>query len=411
VRRVLAHASFRRLWASQLVSQTGDRLTLVVLALAVTEIGSATDVGFVLAARYVPLVALLLLGGVYADRLPRRAVMIAADLARFGLHALLAALFLAGVVDVWQVIVIEALFACAEAFSIPAHQGLIPQTVPEGEIQQATALSNLARNMTQLVGPAAGTAIYVGAGAGAAFLVDALSFAVGAWLLLGVSARPRGTGGARLGVRRELADGFRHVRARPWLWVTVLNANLYLLFAEGPFNVLGPTRSQQAYGAAERYGIAVTILGAGLLIGTLVSGRMRPRRPLVVAYLALLPLSLAYLAFALGAPFILVAALFLLGGVGGSVFDVLWFTAVVEHVPPDALSRVSSFDYMGSFASMPLGLVLAGPVAAATSSTAVLLAGATVGVLVSATALASRAIRGFAADPVHRLESAPLPGA
>ena len=404
MRAVLRHDSFRRLWTAQLISQAGYRLTLVVLALAVTEIGSPTDVGFVLAARYVPLVGLLMLGGVLADRLPRRTVMVVADLVRFGLHAVLAGLFFAGVVEVWQVIVIQALFACAEAFSIPAHQGLIPQTVPEAEVQQATALSNLARNLTQLLGPAAGTAIYVAAGAGTAFLVDALTFAIGAWLLLGVTARPRGERGDRLGVRRELVDGFRHVRARPWLWVTVLNANLYLLFAEGPFNVLGPTRAEQAYGEAERYGIAVSVLGAGLLIGTLLSGRLRPRRPLVLAYLALLPLSLAYLAFGLGAPFPLVAALLLVGGVGGSVFDVLWFTAMVERVPPQALSRVSSFDYMGSFASMPLGLLLAGPAAAATSTETVLVAGATAGVLVSATAVASRAIRGFArgAEPEPR---------
>jgi MFS family permease len=399
VPRVLRHRAFRLLWLSQLTSQVGDRLTLVVLALAVTELtGSAADVGLVLAARFAPLVGLVLLGGVWADRLPRRAIMVVSDLARFGLHALLAALFVAGVVEVWHVVVIEALFACAEAFSLPAYQGLVPQTVPEAEIQDATALNTLVRNIAQLVGTAIGTAIFAAAGAGVAFAVDAATFLVSAALLGGVSARRRGEPVARTGVWRELAAGFQEVRARSWLWVTVLVANVWLLVGDGPFTVLGATLARDAYGSTAAFGVLVSVFGGGMLAGSLVAARLRPRRPLVLAYLVALPIPVAYVLFGVEAPFALVVVVCALGGAGGACFDVLWFTAMAREIPPAALSRVSSFDYMGSFASFPLSLLLSGAVAELVGAQAVLVAGGALAAVVVLLGLLVPGVRGLRGD-------------
>ena len=396
--RVLRHPAFRLLWLSQLVSQVGDRLTLVVLALAVTELtGQASDVGIVLAARFGPLVLLVLLGGVWADRLPRKAVMVTSDLARFGLHALLAALFFAGVVEVWHVVVIEALFACAEAFSMPAYQGFIPQTVDEEDIQEATALSQFSRNIAQLVGAGLGTAIFAATGAGTAFAVDAATFAVSALLLLGVRPRRRGAPVARTGVWRELADGFREVRSRSWLWVTVLVANVWLLLGDGPFTVLGASHADDAYGSTGAFGALVSVFGAGMLFGSLTASRVRPARPLVVAYLAALPIPAAYVAFGLGAPYAFVVVLVLVAGAGGAFFDVLWFTAMAREIPPEALSRATSFDYMGSFASFPVSLLLSGAIAEAVGEQEVLVVGgalSAVVVLVGLCVPGVRALRG-----------------
>ncbi len=394
MRQVLRHRPFRLLFASQLVSQVGDRLTLVVLALAVTDLtGSPSDVGLVLAARYGPLVALLLVGGVVADRLPRRSVLMAADLARAGLHAGLAVLFFAGVVEVWHVVVIEVLFAAAEAFSIPAYQGLVPQTVPEEEIQEATALTTLARNLSQLLGPAIGTAIFAVAGAGWAFAADAATFAVGAGLLLAVAPRARGAAGVHTAMRRELLDGFREVRERRWLWVTVGAANLCLLLAVGPLVVLGPFHAGAVYGDAEVYGVFLSAVGAGLVAGALVGARVRPRRPLVLAYPALGLLVVAFGTFAFGTPLVALVAVAVVGGAGASLFDVLWFSALAREVPPEALSRVSAFDFMGSFASFPVAFLLAAPAADALGRDAVLLGGAAIALAVLLAGLLVPAVR------------------
>jgi len=162
MREVLAHAGFRRLFVSQALSTPGDRLVIVVLALYVTEIGTPTDVGLVLAAQTVPFVVLLLIGGVWADRLPRQRVMVVTDLVRGALHAVMASLILAGAAEVWMIVVIEALFGAAHAFFRPAYTGLVPQTVPEELIQEAQALNGVVYPIARFAGPALGTALAVG---------------------------------------------------------------------------------------------------------------------------------------------------------------------------------------------------------------------------------------------------------
>src|SRR5829696_346559 len=169
---VLRHTAFRNLFLAQSASTLGDRIVFVALALYVTEIGSPTDVGLVLAAHALPLVGFVLLGGVLADRIARQRVMIASDLARFALHALLAALIFTGTVEIWHIVVIEAAYGCAEAFFRPAQTGLLPQTVPEDEIQQARAASGAMETVAEFTGPALATALVLDLGAGWAFALD-----------------------------------------------------------------------------------------------------------------------------------------------------------------------------------------------------------------------------------------------
>ena len=174
--KVLRERQFRLLWLGQTASTIGDRLVFVALALYVTEIGTPTDVGLVLAAHAFPLVAFVLLGGVWADRLPRHKVMVATDAIRFGAHALLAVLIFSGAVEIWHIVVIEAVFGAAEAFFRPAYTGLMPQTVPEELLQEANAATALVNTMAEFAGPALATALVLGIGAGWAFALDARRF-------------------------------------------------------------------------------------------------------------------------------------------------------------------------------------------------------------------------------------------
>src|SRR5271165_912564 len=192
IRRVLRYRDFRLLWLAQSTSVIGDNIVLVALALFVIErTGSATDLGLVLAAQALPLVAFLLVGGVWGDRLPRHRVMVATDLVRFALHALLAALIFADTVAIWQLVVIEILFGSAEAFFRPAANGLLPQTVPEADIQPATAVTSMSSNVSEFAGPALATVLVLGAGAGWAFGLDAATFVLSALLLTQVHPRKR----------------------------------------------------------------------------------------------------------------------------------------------------------------------------------------------------------------------------
>jgi MFS family permease len=414
---VLRHRDFRYLWLAQSASVIGDCIVVVALALFVIELtGSATDLGLVLAAASLPLVAFLLLGGVWADRLPRHRVMVVTDLVRFSLHALLAALIFTGVVEIWQLIVIEALFGTAEAFFRPAANGLLPQTVPEAEIQQANGLSTLSNNIGEFAGPALATALVLGLGAGWAFALDAATFLLSAALLSRVRPRRRAlasdtsevvhhsathgqarTSGdfatERHSVRGEIREGFAEVRSRTWVWVTLASFCIALFTGLAPWFVLGPLVAQSQYGEVGVYGLVSAVLGIGTIAGSLLGIAWRPRFPMRAAMLAIVLWPAAAVLYAAGATLILVVPAMLLGGAGIAMFDVWWTTALAERIPPDKLSRVSSYDWMVSLALLPLGYVLAGPLAGALGPVEVLLVGSALAAIALALGLAPRETR------------------
>jgi MFS family permease len=421
--RVLRHRDFRYLWLAQSASVIGDCIVIVALALFVIELtGSATDLGFVLAAASLPLVAFLLLGGVWADRLPRHRVMVVTDLVRFALHALLATLIFTHTVAIWQLIVIEALFGSAEAFFRPAANGLLPQTVPEEEIQQANGLSTLSNNIGEFAGPALATALVLGLGAGWAFALDAATFLVSAALLSRVRPRRRETTAQQLaaapapaatpapapgtpapttatdssepvGVWSEIRDGYREVRSRSWVWATLAAFCAALFTGLAPWFVLGPVVAREQYGEIGVYGLVSAVLGIGTIIGSLLGIGWRPRFPMRAAMLAILLWPAVAVLYAAGVTLYVVTPAMLLGGAGIALFDVWWMTALAERIPPDKLSRVSSYDWMVSLALLPLGYVLAGPLAGALGAVEVLLGGSVLAAIALALGLLPRQTR------------------
>ncbi|MEA2299186.1 MAG: hypothetical protein QOF77_2122 [Solirubrobacteraceae bacterium] len=404
--RVLRHHDFRCLWFAQAASVLGDRVVTIALALFVIDLtGSASDLGLVLAAGAVPLIAFLLIGGVWADRLPRHRVIITTDLARFALHAVLAGLILAGVVRIWEIVVVEALFGTAEAFFRPAASGLLPQTVPEAEIQEAKAVTSLLENTAEFLGPALGTVLVLGIGAGPAFALDAASFLLSAALLTRVRPRERETVVAPAAAGRmwtEVREGFREVRSRTWVWATLGAFCVGLFSGLAPWFVLGPVVARQQYGSLGVFGVVASALGAGTVIGSLMGTRWRPRYPMRLAMLAVLLWPISGALFAVGATLIAVIPVTVVAGAGIGLFDVWWETALAERIPAHLLSRVSSYDWMISLGLLPLGFLAAGPLAGVFGSVTVLLAGSIVAVLAYLAGLIPRATRMLerpAADP------------
>jgi MFS family permease len=388
--RVLRQRDFFNLLVGQAASTIGDRIVFVALALYVTDIGSPTGVGIVLAAHTLPLVGFLLIGGVWADRLPRHRVMIATDLIRFALHATLAALIFTGAVEIWHIVVIEALFGTAEAFFRPAYTGLVPQTVPEGMIQDARAAGSTVETVAEFAGPALATVLVLGLGAGWAFALDAATFVVSAWFLTRVRPRERGASPTRQTLLAELREGYAEVRSRAWIWVTVVAFAVALLLSFGPWTTLGPTIADDEYGSAGVFGLLAAAMGAGTMLGALLGFRWRPLHPMRAGFLWCLPWPAVTVAFALGAPLVLLVPLFAAAGVGLSLFGIWWDTALAERVPPHTLSRVSAYDWMGSLALLPLGYLLAGPLGEALGSSLVLGVGSACATLVLAAGLAVR---------------------
>lgn len=395
MRRALAHRDFRLLWISQAFSTLGDHLVLVVLALYVNDIGTPTDVGIVLAASGIPFAGLLLLGGVWADRLPRHRLMVATDLTRGVLHALLAMLIIVGDVPIWAIAVIEALFGAAHAFFQPAYTGLLPQTVPDDLFQEAQAVTNLTQSVSNFVGPAFGSALFLTVGAGVAFAVDAATFFIGAALLLRIRPRERAAPVVRERLRVELAGGWHELRSRPWALMGISYFSLLLLVALAPFLALGPAIAEQGYDEAAVFGIASALSGAGAIAGSLTALRWRVRRTLFWGWLLMLLEPLAYMGFAGELPLWSIVPLFFAGGAGFSLLIFTWDTALMTEIPPAALSRVSSYDWMGSLGLFPFGFLLAGPISELIGVQETLLGGASIALLLGILVAFAPPIRNF----------------
>ena len=390
----LRSRSFRLLWLGQSVSLIGDALVIVAIGLFVTRLtGDPGDVGVVLAAYSVPLVLFVLLGGVVADRLPRQWVMVAADTVRGTVHLTLAVLIVTGWVRIWHMVVIGVVFGASQAFFQPAYTGLVPQTVPESDIQSAQALGGVSRELASFVGPALATFLVLTVGGAAAFALDGVTFAISALTLLGVQARQRGTPGERSGLLTELREGWTATRERGWVWATIAAFSLAILVALGPFFVLGPAVSRHVYGTDAVYGITNAMWGVGTVAGTLIGGWLRPRRPMLVGVLvgAFWPAQIAV--FAAGPPPALLYPFTILAGMGLGVFAVAWETALAQRIPAHLLSRVSAWDWMGSLALLPVGYLLAGPVADLVGGVEVLLAGGVIGTVAILLALTPTSTR------------------
>ncbi len=391
---VLRVREFRLLWLGQTISLLGDGLVVVAIGLYVTKLtGHPSDVGLVLSAYAVPLVLLVLLGGVLADRLPRQRVMVVSDAVRAVLHTVLALLIVTGTVRIWHMVVIGALFGSAEAFFRPAYTGLVPQTVDEDRIQEAQGLSGASAELSEVAGPALATALVLGVGAASAFVLDALSFVVSALLLLRIRPRQRGQAAAPASVLHDLRAGWVAVRERAWVWATVLAFSFSLLVALAPFFVLGAALAEQQYGTSAVYGLSNAAWGTGTVAGVLAGSRWQPRFPMRSALVAALPWPACIAVFALGLPLPVLYPAMSAAGIGIGLFAVWWETALATRIPPHLLSRVSAWDWMGSLALLPLGYLLAGPLAQAVGAGPLLFWGGVVGTAGMTLALLPRSTR------------------
>ena len=361
----LREREFRLLFAGRTVSLVGGAIAPVALAFAVLDLtGSKTDLGLILAAREIPLVLFLLVGGIWADRLPRNNVMVGANVLSGLSQAGAAALLVTGRAEVWHLAALAAVNGAASAFFFPASAGVIPQTVPASLLQQANALLQLAMNSAMIGGAAIAGFLVAGVGPGWAIAVDAGTFFAAA-LLIASMRLPAVVREHGKNFVHELAVGWREFRSRPWLWAIVLQFSFMLMVVLGAFNVLGPVVADDELGGAKAWGAILTGWSAGLVLGGVIGLRYRPRRMLLAATLAILalPLPLVALGFPLSVPATVAVAF--VAGVGNEMFGLLWHTTMQQEIPPDKLSRVYSYDALGSIGLVPLGYALAGPAAEA----------------------------------------------
>ena len=368
----LASRNFQLLLACDVISVLGSAMAGIALPFAVLAIGgSASDIGYVSASSMVAMMAFLLFGGAVADRLPRHQVIVAAGVLMALAQGAAATLVLAGHARVWELAALAAVTGAGFGFFMPAAQGLLPQTVDASQLSQANAMSRVGINTAQISGAAAGGIVVGFAGPGWGLAADAASYALAAALRAGMRfpALPPAEPARML---HQLHEGWREFIARRWLWSIVLQFACLCAVTFATLSVLGPLTASTRLGGARSWGTIMAALAAGSVLGGLAMIRIRFRRMLLAGTLAV-PV-FAVLLFALAAPVAtpFVAAAAFAAGVCAEIFAVNWTTTMQQEIPPTLLSRLSSYDILGSMALAPVGTAVAGPLAAAYGTTTIL---------------------------------------
>ncbi|MEA2172356.1 MAG: hypothetical protein QOF76_5656, partial [Solirubrobacteraceae bacterium] len=336
----------------------------VGLAFAVLDLtGSVADLGWVLAARSVPLVLFLLVGGVVADRLPRRTVLLVTDAARAVTQGALGILLVTGDAQLWEVVVLQLFTGAATAFFMPASSALTTEVLPAERFQEANALRSLTNSAAGIAGPAIAGILVATAGPGWTLTIDGASFAVGAVFLVGVRPPKREPSPAQ-SMLGDLRDGWQAYWTRTWLVVGNTHFALLNAFVLAPFLVLGPAVAKRDLGGPGAWAAIATCVGVGYVAGSAAAIRLRFKRQLQASILGSALCAPPVALLALHAPVVVIAPFAVLTGMQLTICNTLWETTLQELIPAELLSRVVAYDWLNAIVFQPVGFALSGLIAA-----------------------------------------------
>ncbi len=382
-------------YSGRVISTVGSVIAPIALTFAVLDLtDSASALGVVLAARSIPLVALMLIGGVIADRFSRSMVMQLSHVLSAVTQGMVAILLLTGVAEIWMIVILEALNGTVSAFTFPAMFGVVPQVVPRSHLQQANAMLGFSRNGLAMIGPTIGAILVVTVGSGWAVAVDALTWAVAAACMAKVKLAAAVSAGKveAPSMWRELREGWSAFTAYTWLWVVVVAFGLLNAIHIGAWFTLGPTVADDTIGRVA-WGWVLSAEATGLLTMTLVLMRWQLAYPVRAGMLGIAILGGPFVVLGLDPSVLPLLLLAFAAGCGQEVFSIGWSTAMQENIPNEVLSRVSSYDALGSFVAIPIGQLTFGPLAAAFGTRDVLVLSGVAYIAICLVTLLSRSVR------------------
>ncbi|MGH3199116.1 MAG: MFS transporter [Streptosporangiaceae bacterium] len=421
---VLGIRDFRLLLADRLIAPASVGFSIVGVSFAVLKAtNSATDLSYVLAAQIAPALVFALIGGIAADRFPPQRVIVAANLLMALGEGTFGVLVLTSRPSLWAMIGLEAITGTGAALFYPASQALLPQLVPRGLLQEASAISRLAMNTGQMSGAAVAGLLVAAAGAGWALMLCGIGMVATVPLLLSIRGSrpapvPATARAPATSMLTELREGWSEFRSHTWLWVIVAQFCVVMMAWYGAFSVLGPVVAREHLGGPAAWGAITAADAFGLIAGGLASLRFTPRRPMLFVVLIGGAVAISPLSLAIVLPLAAVCAASFGLGVFVEMMMVVWTVTMARNIPSDKLARVSSYDVLGTVMAMPAGALIAGPLGTAIGTSRAQYAAAAAIILASALALIPRDIRTIRSgddlmpptveEPAAELEAAPL---
>jgi MFS family permease len=396
---VLAIRDFRILLIDRVLAPASVAFSMVGVSFAVLDEthGSTASLSYVLAAQIAPSLVFAFVGGVIADRIAPQLVIIGGNVLMAIGEGTFGLLVLAGHPRLWQMITLECLTGTGMAVFYPASSALLPRVVPGDLLQEASAVSRLAMNGALMSGAVLAGFVVAAIGPGWALVICGAGLLGTVPLLLTLRVRGKERS-SQPGLYRELAEGWSEIRSRTWVWVVIAQFAVVLMAWYGGFSVLGPVVARAHLGGPAAWGTITGAESLGLIAGGLVALRFSPRRPMLFIVAAGGSIAITPLALGMLWPIPLICCAAFILGIGLEIMMVLWTVALARNIPPDKLARVSSYDAVGSVMAMPVGAVLAGPIAAWAGVRPTEYGAAALILAASALALLSRDIRTLRAD-------------
>lgn len=401
--RAFHFSAFRYLFSARFLTVLGNGIAPIALAFAVLDIGGAvSDLGIVVASRSIFNVLFLLLGGVLADRYSRSRVLVASSVVAALSQAIVAWSVLDGSATVIGLALLSALNGAAAGIALPASSALIPQTVPARNLRQANAFLQAGIYGGTVIGASLGGILISAVGPGWGLAIDALGFAAAAPLYHFIRVQPVETGSTQSNILQDLKEGWKEFVSRAWVWAIVVQFTIINAAFSGVMMVLGPVIADASFGRAH-WGFIIAAQSIGLIVGSSLALRWRPRRDLFIGVMLMsfCALPIFMLSQLATTPWLIAA--FFMAGVTFGLFGVAWAQSLQTHIPPEKLARVYAYDAVGSFVAIPFGELIAGPLAIQYGTSNVLLVSALAVVIATAGASLVPAIR--------RLESGSQPEA
>ena len=358
------HKGFTGLALSRFISNVGNGVSPIALAYGVLNLPHATgrDLSIVMAARFVPLIAFMLFGGVIADRFQRNRLVGGSDMLGSFLAATSAISLIVGFSSTWLLALMGALFGILNAIWWPAMSGVLPEILPKEKLQEGNAVIGLMTNIGYIIGTLAGGILVSTVGAGWGLLVDATSFFIAGVIVWNLPLIGK-IKEKSPGIFHDLVVGWREFISRSWVIAMVISFALINMAFESMLSVLGPLNFSDPISGPRQWSYNLAGLSVGMLLGGIWALKIKIGRPLFLA-MVLVAISAIWdfaLALNFSLPVSVLASVF--SGVSVEIFLVTWNTSLQSHIPEESYSRVSSYDTLGSYGIAPLGIVLAGPLA------------------------------------------------
>jgi MFS family permease len=355
---------FTSLAISRFISNVGNGVSPIALAYGVLSLPGSTgkDLSIVMAARFVPLLAFMLFGGVLADRFRRNRLVGGSDMLGSFLAATSAISLIVGFSSVWLLALMGALFGILNAIWWPAMSGVLPEILPKEKLTEGNAVIGLMTNFGYIIGTLSGGILVATFGAGWGLLVDAMSFFIAGVIVWNLPLIGK-IKEKSPGILHDLIVGWKEFISRSWVITMVFAFAIINMAFESMLSVLGPLNFSDLKTGPKEWSYNLAGLSIGMLLGGIWILKVKIRKPLLLSMI-LISLSVLWdFSLALEMPLFFSVLTAILSGVSVEVFMVTWATSLQSHIPEESYSRVNSYDALGSYGIAPLGIVIAGPLA------------------------------------------------